>query len=202
MPGTSQLHNTNRVVPEALSLQRLPKLETKVFKGAEMEFLHWESSFDALVASHTNDPITMLHYLCKFLKAEPLRIVEHYQDLHHDTDTAYCRAQCRDTDMGMPATILTTSIDKKLTGWPKIGRDSNRELLHSSNFLNQVEVSMNKHTALKFFDSTRELVKLAEKLPGWAQNEWKKKVWQHKETNGNESFPSLCFAETLKMLPR
>jgi hypothetical protein len=42
MPGTSQLYDTNRLVLEALSLHRLPKLEPKVFEGAELEFLRWE----------------------------------------------------------------------------------------------------------------------------------------------------------------
>ncbi len=37
-PGTSQLYDTNTVVLEALSLQRLPTLEPKVFEGAEMSF--------------------------------------------------------------------------------------------------------------------------------------------------------------------
>ena len=89
VPENRQLYDSNKVILEALSLQRLPKLTPKVFEGDEMEFLRWESSFDALVASNTNDSKTMLHYLCKFLKGEPLKMVEHYQDLHHDADTAY-----------------------------------------------------------------------------------------------------------------
>ncbi|CAB4032291.1 Hypothetical predicted protein, partial [Paramuricea clavata] len=93
VPENRQLYDSNKVILEALSLQRLPKLTPKVFEGDEMEFLRWESSFDALVASNTNDSKTMLHYLCKFLKGEPLKMVEHYQDLHHDADTAYRRAR-------------------------------------------------------------------------------------------------------------
>ncbi|CAB4026322.1 Hypothetical predicted protein [Paramuricea clavata] len=92
VPENRHLYDSNKVILEALSLQRLPKLTPKVFEGDEMEFLRWESSFDALVASNTNDSKTMLHYLCKFLKGEPLKMVEHYQDLHHDADTAYCQA--------------------------------------------------------------------------------------------------------------
>ena len=203
MPENRQLYDSNKVILEALSLQRLPKLTPKVFEGDEMEFLRWESSFDALVASNTNDSKIMLHYLCKFLKGEPLKMVEHYQDLHHDADTAYRRAREELKYRYGNASVLTASIDKKLTEWPKIGRDSNRELLHFSDFLNQVEAAMNKYTALKLFDCARELVKLAEKLPGWALNEWKRKVWQYKEINGEESFPHFSrFAETVKVLAR
>ena len=203
VPENRQLYDSNKVILGALSLQRLPKLTPKVFEGDEMEFLRWESSFDALVASNTNDSKMMLHYLCKFLKGEPLKMVEHYQDLHHDADTAYRRAREELKYRYGNASVLTASIDKKLTEWPKIGRDSNRELLHFSDFLSQVEAAMNKYTALKFFDCARELVKLAEKLPGWALNEWKRKVWQYKEINGEESSPPFSrFAETVKVLAR
>ncbi|XP_028413601.1 uncharacterized protein LOC114536441 [Dendronephthya gigantea] len=199
----SQLCDSNKVILEALSLQRLPKLTPKVFEGDEMEFLRWESSFDALVASNTHDSKTMLHYLCQFLKGEPLKMVEHYQDLHHDADTAYRRAREELKYRYGNASILTASIDKRLTNWPKIGRDYNRELLHFSDFLNQVEVAMSKYTALKCFDCSREIVKLTEKLPGWAQNEWKRKVWKYKETNGEESFPPFSsFVEAMKTLAR
>ena len=168
-----------------------------------MEFLRWESSFDALIASSTQDSKTMLHYLCRFLKGEPLKMVEHYQDLHHDADTAYRPAREELKYRNGNASVLMASIDKKLTEWPKIGRDNSCELLHFSDFLNQVEVAMKKYTALKVFDSARELVKLGEKLPGWAQNGWKKKVWMYKESNGSESFPSLTyFVDVVKTLAR
>ena len=202
-PENTQTYDANKFILEALALQRLPKISPKIFEGNEMEFLRWESSFDALIASSTQDSKTMLHYLCKFLKGEPLKMVEHYQDLHQDADTAYRRAREELKYRYGNASVLTASMDKKLTEWPKIGRDNSRELLHFSDFLNQVEVAMKKYTALKVFDSARELVKLAEKLPGWAQNEWKKKVWLYKETNGNESFPSFTyFADVVKTLAR
>lgn len=62
---------------------------------------------------------------------------------------------------------------------------------------------MKKYKALKTFDSARELVKLAETLPGWAQNEWRKKVCDYKERNGEESFPHFpIFAEMVKTRKR
>ena len=119
-----------------------------------MEFLCWETSFDALIAFSTQDSKTMLHYLCKVLKGEPLKMVEHYQDLHHNADTAYRCAREELKYRCGNASILMVSMDKKLTEWPKIGRDNGRELLHFSDFLNQVEVAMKKYTALKVFNST------------------------------------------------
>ena len=105
-------------------------------KGYQKSHRKYLTSFDALIASSTQDSKTTLHYLCKFLKGESLKMVEHYQDLHHDADTAYCRAREELKYRYGNVSVLTVSMDKKLTEWPKIGRDSSRELLHFSDFLN------------------------------------------------------------------
>ena len=200
---SSELQDTRKALIEALSLQKLPNLTPKIFKGEELEFLRWESSFDALVGSTHIDAKAKLHYLCHFLDGEPLNMVEHYQDLHEDSDIAYRRA--RDElkfRYGNPS-VLTSSLDKRLAQWPKIGRDQSRELLRFSDFLNQVTTAMQKYTALRVFDSSRELVKLSTKLPGWAQNAWRKKVWKHKEEHGESSFPPFTvFADTVSTLAR
>ena len=62
---------------------------------------------------------------------------------------------------------------------------------------------MRKYLALKVFDSSREIVKLSTKLPGWAQNHWRKVVWKYKEEHGENSFPPFTvFADTVETLAR
>ena len=55
----TQAYDANRFILEALALQRLPNISPKIFEGNEMEFLRWESSFDALIASSTQDSKTV-----------------------------------------------------------------------------------------------------------------------------------------------
>ena len=83
-------------------------------------------------------------------------------------------------------------MDKKLTEWPKIVRDNSRELLHFSDFLNQVEVAMKKYRALKVFDSARELVKLAEKsCQDGHRTNGKRKCGCTKKQTATKVFPPL-----------
>ena len=50
-PENTQTYDANKFILEALALQRLPKISRKIFEGNVMQFLRWESSFDALIAS-------------------------------------------------------------------------------------------------------------------------------------------------------
>ena len=130
-------------------------------------------------------------------------MVEHYQDLHEDSDSAYLCARKELRYRYDNPSVLTTSLDKKLTQWPKIGRGQSRDLLKFSDFLNQVTTAMRKYLALKVFDSSREIIKLSTKLPGWAQNHWRKVVWKYKEEHGENSFPPFTvFADTVETLAR
>ena len=98
IPENNQAYDTNKIILEAVALQRLPKITPKIFEGNEMEFLRWESSFDALIASNTRESKTMLHYLCKFLKGEPLKIVEQWDHLKH---IANCIPEQRKVEIGL-----------------------------------------------------------------------------------------------------
>ena len=108
------LQNTGKALIEALSVQKLPTLTPKIFKGEELEFLRWESSFDSLVGSTLIDSRAKLHDRCQFLDGEPLKMVEHHHDLHEDSNSAYLRARKELRYRYGNPNVLTTSLDKKL----------------------------------------------------------------------------------------
>ena len=120
---SSELQDTRKALIEALSLQKLPNLTPKIFKGEELEFLRWESSFDALLGFTHIDAKAKLHYLYQFLDGEPLNTVEHYQDMHKDSDVAYRQAREElKFRYGNPSVLTSRDRERSIPRAPQVQR--------------------------------------------------------------------------------
>ena len=92
---------------------------------------------------------------------------------------------------GRPAIIIATDFENKLANWPKIANNDAQGLREFSDFLQQVEIAMNRLHSLKIFEYSSKLQTLVEKLPGWFLTKWSTKVQTLQQEKRCNAFPTF-----------
>ena len=160
-------------------LQRLPQATPDVFQGNDLDktkFFLWENAFESLIDSAPVTARQKLHLLYQYLDGKAKRVVEQLQYLVQDPESAYQEA-CKilKERFGNPA-IISTSFEKKLKTWPKVGPSDATGLEEFSDFLQQVKIASKHIESLKVLNYPSQIQVLVEKLPAWFKAKWSDKV--------------------------
>lgn len=183
-------------------LQRLPQATPDVFKGDETDktkFFLWESSFDSLIDSAPVTAQQKLHFLYQYLDGKAKKVVEQLQYLVQNPEGAYQQARTILKErFGHPA-IISTSFQKKLTTWPKVGPNDAAALEEFSDFLQQVKIASEHIPSLQVLNYPSQIQSLVEKLPSWFKPKWSDKVLKLQKKEGKDTFPSFAdFAQEVR----
>ena len=149
-------------------LQRLPQAKPDVFRGDEHDktkFFLWENAFESLIDSAPVTSRQKLHLLYQHLDGKARKVVEQLQYLVKDPDGTYQEARkILKERFGNPA-VISTSFEKKLATWPKIGPNDATALEEFSDFLQQVKLASEHITSLKVLNFPSQIQHLVDKLP-------------------------------------
>ena len=183
-------------------LQRLPQATPDVFEGTDLDktkFFLWENAFESLIDSAPVTARQILHLLYQYLDGKAKRVVEQLQYLVQDPESAYQEARkILKERFGNPA-IISTSFEKKLKTWPKVGPSDATGLEEFSDFLQQVKIASNHIESLKVLNYPSQIQVLVEKLPAWFKATWSDKVLKLQRKKGKGAFPSFEeFAEEVR----
>lgn len=183
-------------------LQRLPQATPDVFKGDETDktkFFLWENSFDSLIDSAPVTAQQKLHFLYQYLDGKAKKVVEQLQYLVQNPESAYQQARTILKErFGHPA-IISTSFQKKLTTWPKVGPNDAAALEEFSDFLQQVKIASEHILSLQVLNYPSQIQSLVEKLPSWFKPKWSDKVLKLQKKEGKDTFPSFAdFAQEVR----
>jgi len=194
MPSPDNTQQITEVLAKVTQLQRLPQAVPDVFNGEEKDktrFSLWETAFNALIDSAPVTPQRKLHLLFQHLGGRAKTVVEQLQFMSSDPERAYTEARKTLKERFGHSAILSTEFKSKLSNWPKIGSNDAKGMEEFSDFLQQVELATEHISNLKFFEYSSKLLSLVEKLLGWFQSKWSKKVQKWQQTEGHNAIPSF-----------
>ncbi|XP_063968310.1 uncharacterized protein LOC129267694 [Lytechinus pictus] len=173
---------------DQMSLNHLPPPEPPVFDGSSLQYPTWKRSYDLLIERKNIRTEDKFYYLLKYLKGQPLQLVQGYS-LLGDAFSYAAAKQALESRYGDPF-VLSNAYRDKLESWPRINKRDSQGLRMLSDFLKQCCTAMQTIGNLAQLDDERENRKILAKLPDHLIISWGKRVAKWRETHRN-TFPSF-----------
>lgn len=112
---------------DQMRISHLPPPEPTQFDGSSLQYPTWKRSYDILIERREIRTEDNFYYLLKYLKGQPLQLVQGYSLLGDSNSYAAAR-MALERRYGDPFVLSNTYRDK-LDSWPRISnRDGRGEL--------------------------------------------------------------------------
>lgn len=181
-----------RVLAEAITANRLPIPEPKIFSGDPLKFKHWKSSFQTLIERKNIQTTEKIFFLQRYVGGAAKEALEGY--FLTDSDDSYHAAwDLLNERYGEPFVIAKAFRDK-LHAWPKIASRESADLRKFVDFLRSCESAMAHNESLYVLNDGMENQRLTAKLPDWLSTRWNRKATQYQLEH--RRFPSFSYFVT------
>ena len=170
-----------------MTLSRLPIPEPPVFTGDPLQYPDWISSFTSLIECRGLPPAEKIHYLKRYLGGPAKEAVSGFFLLR--SENAFEQAKLILEKRFGNRFDISEAFRTKLESWLKIQARDLRGLQHLSDFLQQCVVAKAEIPELHILDDSREIKKVAIKLPPHMVHRWNRTSTLTKQTNGR--YPSF-----------
>ena len=149
---------------------RLPEIIIPKFCGDPLDYDSFIRTFDARIASRTNDDSERRHYLDQYTSGIPKQIVR--SCMHIPAGLGYAEARRQLDERFGDRFMLAQTYLKRLETWPTIRKDDVKRLDELTIFLVGCRNAMSVSDGIRELDYPTSLCLIVSKLPGFLQERW------------------------------
>lgn len=165
-----------------MTINKLPAAEPPVFAGDPLAYPDWLHSFDTLIDSTNLPDETKLLHMKRYLKGPALEAVSGFFLLR--SRDAYAEARRTLHKRYGNGHLVAESFRQRLDSWKKIGPKESKNLRSYGDFLQQCLTAKSEVHDLDILDDPRQLATLANKLPDWLCNRWRREANLYRRERG------------------
>ena len=175
---------------------RLPEIVIPKFSGDPLDYDSFIRTFDARIASRTNDDSEKMHYLDQYTSGIPKQIVR--SCMHIPAGLGYMEARRQLDERFGHRFLLAQTYLKRLETWPTIRKDDVKGLDEFTIFLVGCRNAMSVTDGILELDYPTSLHLIVSKLPGFLQERWVRTA----DSNLHDSRGVLTFGKLVTFLER
>ena len=149
---------------------RLPEIVIPKFSGDPLDYDSFIRTFDARIASRTNDDSEKMHYLDQYTSGIPKQVVR--SCMHIPAGLGYVEARRQLDERFGDRFLLAQTYLKRLETWPTIRKDDVKGLDEFTIFLVGCRNAMSVSDGIRELDYPTSLRLIVSKLPGFLQERW------------------------------
>ena len=149
---------------------RLPEIIIPKFSGDPLDYDSFIRTFDARIASCTNDDSEKMHYLDQYTSGIPKQIVR--SCMHIPAGLGYMEARRQLDERFCDRFLLAQTYLKRLETWPIIRKDDVKGLDEFTIFLISCRNAMSVTDGIRELDYPTSLRLIVSKLPDFLQERW------------------------------
>ena len=149
---------------------RLPEIVIPKFSGDPLDYDSFIRTFDARIASRTNDNSEKMHYLDQYTSGIPKQVVRIC--MHIPAGLGYVEARRQLDERFGDRFLLAQTYLKRLATWPTIRKDDVKGLDEFTIFLVGCRNAMSVTDGIRELDYPTSLRLIVSKLPGFLQERW------------------------------
>ena len=149
---------------------RLPEIVIPKFSGDPLDYDSFIRTFDARIASRTNDDSERMHYLDQYTSGIPKQIM--HSCMHIPAGLGYVEARRQLDERFGDRFLLAQTYLKRLETWPTIRKDDVKGLDEFTIFLVGCRNAMSVTDGIRELDYPTSLCLIVSKLPGFLQERW------------------------------
>ncbi|XP_059093458.1 uncharacterized protein LOC131888586 [Tigriopus californicus] len=178
------------LLAEIAERSHLPKSEPKMFDGSDPTvYKAFVQSFDQLIANKTRSEADKLHYLEKYTRALPQRLVQSCFNLN--SELGYREARELLNQKYGNEFVIANAFLRKLSNWPPIKNDDRDALEEFNVFLLSCRNFMKDGNALVQLNGPSQIQELVLKLPYHLRLAWRNQAFSLLEQGRPVTFLDL-----------
>ena len=176
-----------------INIMQLPKAELMTFSGDPLDFWMFMCSFDNSIGSAALDDSAKLNRLFQYCKGEAFKVIKCCAVM--SPSKGYARARVLLKERFRDDYKISEMWVRKVTEGPVIKYGEGRRLQEMADDLRSCKETLGAMSKLEEIDTSRSMVKIAERLPQPLQSRWRRLVIKSFEkTNRYPSIAELvCF---------